>query len=502
MKYGLSEKQLEEITAFIAQYPEVETAVLFGSRALGTFREASDVDIALQGEGVTFALAAKMKFCIEEDSYLPFMFDFVAYPTITNEGLRKHIDWKGVVIFRRGGRDWREYILEDVIDKFIDYRGKTPKKTEAGIPLVTAKIVKYGRILEPNEFIAEKDYDSWMTRGLPEVNDVVLTTEAPLGEVALIKDKKVALAQRIITLRGDKAYLHNPFLKYYLQSETGQYELQSRASGTTVFGIKAAILKKMPVFLPPLPEQKAIASVLSCLDDKIDLLHRQNKTLEAMAETLFRQWFVEEAQEDWEEVLLGEYISVKHGYAFKGTNISTEPTNLILITPGNFRIGGGFKFDKFKYYTSDEFPKDYIFQTGDLIVTMTDLSVNGDTLGYPALVPETSSYNMYLHNQRVGKVLFKKEICKYFLYYLMKTEDYQWFILSGASGTSIRHTSPSSISSYSFRLPPNQKILEFEKFVIESEEKNKNNQNQIFTLKKLRDTLLPKLMGGEVRVEI
>ncbi|WDN87614.1 type I restriction enzyme, S subunit [Desulfosarcina sp. BuS5] len=170
--------------------------------------------------------------------------------------------------------EWREYILEDVIDKFIDYRGKTPKKTKCGIPLITAKIVKDGRILEPNEFIAVEDYDSWMTRGLPEIDDIVLTTEAPLGEIALIKDKNVALAQRVITLRGDKKFVYNPFLKYHFQSSNGQYELQSRASGTTVFGIKATVLKKVPVILPPLPEQRAIASVLSSLDDKIDLLHR------------------------------------------------------------------------------------------------------------------------------------------------------------------------------------------------------------------------------------
>ncbi|MDP1594756.1 MAG: restriction endonuclease subunit S [Gallionella sp.] len=205
--------------------------------------------------------------------------------------------------------EWQEYLLEDVVEKFIDYRGKTPKKTDAGIPLVTAKVVKAGKILPPNEFIAPEDYDSWMTRGLPEIDDVVLTTEAPLGEVALIKDKNIALAQRIITLRGKRDLLFNPFLKFYFQNETGQHELQSRASGTTVFGIKASVLKKVPIELPPLSEQKSIAAVLSSLDDKIDLLHRQNQTLEAMAATLFRQWFVEEAQEDWEEVALEDVTS-------------------------------------------------------------------------------------------------------------------------------------------------------------------------------------------------
>jgi type I restriction enzyme S subunit len=141
-------------------------------------------------------------------------------------------------------------------------------------------------------------------------------------EVALIKDKNVALAQRIITLRGKENLVFNPFLKFYFQNEAGQHELQSRASGTTVFGIKASVLKKVPIELPPLSEQKAIAAVLSSLDDKIDLLHRQNQTLEAMAETLFRQWFVEEAGEDWVEVKLGDFFPVLTGK--KDANFSTD----------------------------------------------------------------------------------------------------------------------------------------------------------------------------------
>ena len=77
------------------------------------------------------------------------------------------------------------YRLEDCMDAIIDYRGKTPKKTDSGIPLITAKIIKNGRIQDVNEFIAEGDYDSWMRRGIPKAGDIVLTTEAPLGEVAL-----------------------------------------------------------------------------------------------------------------------------------------------------------------------------------------------------------------------------------------------------------------------------------------------------------------------------
>jgi predicted nucleotidyltransferase len=99
--YGLKDSQLEEIISFISRRHEVEKAVLFGSRAIGTWKPASDVDIALFGEQVTAGLAAALKFDIEEDTYLPFFFDFVAYPTITNEAFKAHIDRKGHVLFKR-----------------------------------------------------------------------------------------------------------------------------------------------------------------------------------------------------------------------------------------------------------------------------------------------------------------------------------------------------------------------------------------------------------------
>ncbi|MDP2302554.1 MAG: restriction endonuclease subunit S [Ignavibacteria bacterium] len=248
-------------------------------------------------------------------------------------------------------------------------------------------------------------------------------------------------------------------------------------------------------------EQKAIAGVLSSLDDKIDLLHRQNKALEAMAETLFRQWFVEEKDESWEVIKLKEFINVKHGYAFKGEHISNSEHDQILVTPGNFKIGGGFKIEKIKYYHDKDYPKSFILKKGDLIVTMTDLSKEGDTLGYSALVPEFDD-KIFLHNQRIGKVLIKDNMSKFFLYYLMKTDEYQWYIHGSASGTSIRHTSPTSICNYEFSLPPQEKINDFEIYSGNLYEKITYNQNQIRTLEKLRDTLLPKLMSGEVRVKL
>ncbi|MCT8778519.1 restriction endonuclease subunit S, partial [Glaesserella parasuis] len=99
---------------------------------------------------------------------------------------------------------------------------------------------------------------------------------------------------------------------------------------------------------------------------------------------------------------LGDFINVKHGFAFKGEFITTKVNNNCLVTPGNFAIGGGFKSDKFKFYTG-EIPREYILEENDLIVTMTDLSKEADTLGYSALVPKIENKIM-LHNQRIGLI--------------------------------------------------------------------------------------------------
>ena len=189
--------------------------------------------------------------------------------------------------------EWKELPLEDCMAAIIDYRGRSPDKTTVGVPLVTAKIVKSGRIENPEEFIAEADYVEWMRRGIPECGDVVMTTEAPLGEVAQLDGRKVALAQRIITLRGKPGLLDNTFLKFLLQSKPVQEELRSRGTGTTVVGIRQSELRKVKLTLPPLAEQKAIAAVLGALDDKIELNRRMNATLEAMARALFQSWFVD-----------------------------------------------------------------------------------------------------------------------------------------------------------------------------------------------------------------
>lgn len=156
---------------------------------------------------------------------------------------------------------------------------------------------------------------------------------------------------------------------------------------------------------------------------------------------------------EWKAKKLRDLIRVKHGYAFKGEYFTENSIGNLVLTPGNFKIEGGFKYGKVKCYTG-EIPKEYILKKNDIIVTMTDLSQTGDTLGYSALIPENPATE-FLHNQRIGLVEFiSNEIHPLFAYWLLRTSDYHDSIVNSATGSTVRHTSPSLIGEYQFLLPP------------------------------------------------
>ncbi len=157
---------------------------------------------------------------------------------------------------------------------------------------------------------------------------------------------------------------------------------------------------------------------------------------------------------EWKEYKLGEIVDIKHGYAFKGKFFSIEATKNILITPGNFKIGGGYKGNKLKYYNGFV-PDNYILNHKDIIVTMTDLSKQADTLGYSAKVPNDDS-KVFLHNQRIGLVEFKNNSFNpEFIYWLMRAEHYQKFVAGSATGATVKHTSPTKIRAFKFKAPSN-----------------------------------------------
>ncbi len=154
---------------------------------------------------------------------------------------------------------------------------------------------------------------------------------------------------------------------------------------------------------------------------------------------------------NWEEKKLGDILKIKHGYAFEGEFITNIENENILVTPGNFKTGGGFKYSGKKFYNG-KIPEEYRLKSNDIILTMTDLSKESDTLGYAALVPNDK--RIYLHNQRIGLVYdIDNRVSKNFLYWMLRTPWYQKRIVNTSNGANVKHTSPSRIYAYVTKVP-------------------------------------------------
>ena len=217
--------------------------------------------------------------------------------------------------FKEFDGDWINKKIIDVAD-YVDYRGKTPKKTESGILLVTAKNIKYGYLdyETSQEFIDESDFENVMRRGKVAINDVLITTEAPLGNIASVDRLDIALAQRVIKYRGKENLLDNLFLKQKFLSESFQEILYSKATGGTVQGIKGSTLHQIPITIPKdVKEQIKIASFLSAVDEKISQLTQKHALLsqykQGMMQKLFSQQIRFKADDGsefgaWEEMTL------------------------------------------------------------------------------------------------------------------------------------------------------------------------------------------------------
>lgn len=178
--------------------------------------------------------------------------------------------------------------------------------------------------------------------------------------------------------------------------------------------------------------------------------------LRTAGKMVYNQELEKEIPEGWEVKKINSIAKVKHGYAFLGEDFSEVETEKVLVSPGNFKISGGFNFEKNKFYLG-QINKNYILKKNDLIVNMTDLSKAGDTLGNTAFIPNIS-FKILLHNQRVGLFCFDEHFYNYYVYLLTQSKEYKHYILGTATGTTVRHTSPDRICDYDF-IKPNMDIL-------------------------------------------
>jgi type I restriction enzyme S subunit len=389
--------------------------------------------------------------------------------------------------------EWKEYKISQIAEVIGGGTPSTviPNYWNGNIPWLTPKdLTGYNKryISKGERFISEIGLKNSSARLLP-TNSVLLSTRAPIGYVAIAECP-------ISTNQGFKSLILNPSLAepnfiYYWIKDNVEY-LNSIGTGTTFAEISGSTVKEISLLLPPLPEQESIAEVLSSLDDKIDLLHRNNKTLEELAETLFRQWFLEEKEEDCKKSILGELVKVidNRGKTPSFTETKTDyPIIEVNALNGKNRY---IDYSLIKKYV-DEHTYNNWFRAGHPKLNDILFSTVGSIGEMSMLLNPIGTIAQNIVALRAEK------ISPYYLYqYLMSIQDEIKEFDIGSVQPSIKVT---HLTKIEIPMPDSNKVNLFDNQAKDICNKISINYNQIQRLETLRNTLLPKLMSGVVRVE-
>lgn len=399
------------------------------------------------------------------------------------------------------------YVMENALESIIDYRGKTPRKSETGIVTLSAKSVRDGYIdYSQGYFISEEEYKRFMVRGFPKRGDVLLTTEAPLGVLARLDREDIAIAQRLLTLRGKEGVLDTGYLYYYLRSPIGQAKLRERESGTTVTGIKQAEFRKIIINIPDIEVQKKIASVLEVLDKRIDNNKKINENLEEQAQAIFKAWFIDTPDSlDWPSGTFSDIIDTMIAGDWGKDSPVGNYTEMVYCIRGA-DIPDVKSGNKGKMPTRYILPKNYAAKhlvAGDVVVEISGGSPTQST-GRIASISQSllDRYDKGMVCTNFCKAMKPKAGYSMFVYYYWQYLYAKNVFFSYENGTTgIKNLDISGfIESEPIVLPPVELVARFDDFCHSVFDVIFANGLQNEQLANMRDTLLPKLMSGEIDV--
>ncbi len=425
--------------------------------------------------------------------------------------------------------------LSTLCEAIVDCEHKTAPIQPWGIPSIRTTNIKNGRIDFKNaNRVSEEVYKQWTARLEPKPGDLILARETPVGDVGIIPpNQKACLGQRTVLIRTNQEKLDSRYLLYLLLTPQMRYKMMSKSEGSTVSHLNMSDIRNLEIpKLPPLSEQKAIAHILSSLDDKIELNRQMNETLEAMARAIFKSWFVDfdpvrakmerrqpagmdaatadlfpdEFEEfslglipkGWKVGTVGDICLVQGGFAYKSKDFTNQGYPVIKIK--NINEDRTVNVDDVQYIPENIAykTKDFWLKDGDLIMAMT-----GATIGKFGLVVNYSPTIPSLLNQRVAKLSPAKNyiIKNWFIYSTLLQTDVVEQIISIADGSAQPNISATGIMSANLVVPTDEIISIFNNLVNNCFQKILSNRSEFRTLATLRDTLLPKLMSAEIRVK-
>lgn len=312
------------------------------------------------------------------------------------------------------------------------------------------------------------------------------------------------------------------------------YDINGMDSGSAIPSTSREAFYHLPVRVPPTKEQRAIACILGSLDDKIEMNRQMNETLEAMAQAVFKSWFVDfdpvrakaagqqpaglaphiaelfpdELEESeprkipkgWKVRRLGDLMSLDKGLSYKGQFLAAEGTQMVNL--GCFLGRGRFSEESIKCY-SGEYQRRHVVYPGDLVLANTDITQKREVLGSPALIPVRRGVEtmIFTHHVFAARFAQDKAIWKLFVYFLLLQDNFRNRAAGFATGTTVLALPRDAVLDLEFVAPPVEVMLRFEPIARRLVEKQWHSANESRTLAALRDALLPRLLSGQIRVE-
>jgi type I restriction enzyme, S subunit len=392
--------------------------------------------------------------------------------------------------------EWKEIPLSKTTKFIVDNRGKTAPTELSGIPLIATNCINNNNLFPVYEnlrYVSKTTYDTWF-RSHPEPGDIILTLKGSQnGAVCLVPDPvDFVIAQDMVALRVDEDVIDRLFLFAALRSSEIQIQIKNLDVSGVIPHLKKSDFDKLIIPLPDRKVQENIGQIYFSMSNKIDLLHRQNATLEKMAETLFRQWFVEEAKEEWEEKTLGELLTITSSkrifyseYVDAGVPFYRSKEIIELRKNGSTQSELYIPNERFEEINSKfGSPKE-----GDILMTSVG------TLGVAYRVKAKDKF--YFKDGNLTWFKDFKGLPSSIVYLWLISKIGQEELASITIGSTQQALTIEGLKSISFKIPPKVVLIQTERVFNNIISKIDSNQTQIRTLTAM---LLPKLMSGEVSV--
>lgn len=392
--------------------------------------------------------------------------------------------------------EFEKYKMEDIATfsqgKQVEIENQYTEKKENMKRFL--RIIDYTNPNEPIRYV-----ENFGDRYYAKKDDLVMIRYGSQTCGKVVIGKEGIIANNMFKINLDNSIILNRYAYYYLKQDIVYNYLRSSQNSSTMPSINFGILNKLEIEVPNIDNQRKIVKILKNIDDKIALNNEINNNLYEFTNKLFEEKILNNQDKDnWNEYELSDISRVINGYSYKGSEL-IDKSDIGMITIKNFDRTGGFKLDGFKGITPKKCKMDHYVKPFEVLVACTDLTQNADIIGNAIMLLNNSDYNEVIMSMDLIKLVpTTKFVNNYMLYAIVNSRDFKFFALGYKSGTTVLHLNKNCLKEYTIKLPSEDLLKDLSRIIEINYKKISQIIEENKKLEQLRDTLLPKLMNGEI----